>query len=52
MQLPADYLQIVVIVAVMILIFKFVKASAKLIITAAVIAVVVWLCINYLPQYI
>lgn len=48
--MPTDFGTLVVIVVVVILLLKFLKASVKLIVTAAIIAAVVWAIMTYGPE--
>lgn len=47
--MPEGFMTLVIICAVFILVLRLIKASVKLIAGAVVLAVVVWLVINYLP---
>lgn len=48
--MPTDFMTLVIIVAVVLIILKLLKATAKLMITAAIIAAVVWALITYVPE--
>lgn len=48
--MPTDFGTLVVIVVVVIILLKLVKASAKLILTAVIIAAIVWVVMTYGPE--
>lgn len=45
-------LQLFIVICVLLVVLKLLKATAKLMCTAAVITVIVYLCINVLPNFI
>lgn len=45
-----SFLHLVIVIAVLLIVLKFVRASAKLIVTAVCIAAVVWAVLYLLPE--
>ena len=48
--MPTDFGTIVIIVAIVLIVLKLLKATAKLMVTAAVIAAIVWVLVTYVPE--
>lgn len=50
--MPTDFGTLVIVIIVGLIVLKALKATAKLMITAVIIAVAIWFLISYVPEYL
>lgn len=48
--MPTDFGTLVIIVVIVLVVLKLLKATAKLMVTAVIIAAIVWALITYVPE--
>lgn len=48
--MPTDFVSLLIIVVIVLVVLKLLKATAKLMVTAVIIAAVVWALVTYVPE--